>query len=117
MSLNNNTAAGFVIDDSSTLYIDTPTYEKLQGDMLGCEEKLILDNSAFNIEKEVCGTECMWIMADYWHRVERSGIKFRNFSCKDLDRICTLFKKSLINVDEAVARSVETSSSQGLVEL
>lgn len=95
MSLNNNTTAGFVIDDSSTLYIDTPTYEKLQGDMLSCEEKLILDNSAFNIEKEVCGTECMGIMADYWHRVERSGIKFRNLKGKVKRKLKTVQAQAL----------------------
>ncbi len=105
---------GFDTSDSTTLYVDNETYTQLQNKVRNSASNLIFDESPFDMENEVCGTECMDLLADYWHRVADSDKRFRNFMCEDVDHIATEVQASINKTDDEIAKtmSVNTPSVQ-----
>ncbi|MEE3494403.1 MAG: hypothetical protein VZR06_04530 [Butyrivibrio sp.] len=91
------------ISDSRTLLFDNAVFAQKSNRMLQCENELVFDTTAFNFENEVCGTESMCIIADYWHNIEKMGQNFRAFLCEDIDHLLSETKMSINQVDEESA--------------
>ena len=89
--------------DSRTLLFDNAIFDQKANRMLRCESELVFDTTAFNFENEVCGTESMCVLTDYWHNIEKMGQNFRAFLCEDINKLLSETKMSINQVDEESA--------------
>ncbi|RKM56529.1 hypothetical protein D6853_07005 [Butyrivibrio sp. X503] len=101
-----STTKGFDKSGSNTLYLDNPTYTRLQGIVRNSAGDMVFDESPFNMENKVCGTECMMRLADYWHRVADSDKRLRKFLTEDVDHIVTEIQASINKTDAALSKAL-----------
>ena len=101
----------FNTSDPTTLLLDNATYSSKQKNILSSEEKLVLDTTPLELENEACGTECMCLITDYWKQTEDAGIKFREFTCNDVNLLLTRVMQSINKTSVDVADSLKVDDS------
>lgn len=102
---------------SNTLLVNTEVYKTKQKRMLEAEDKLVLNNSAFGMENEVCGTQSVDMLADYWHKTEKTDIRFHDFACNELDALMTRILASVNEASDKTADALELEKSKDKTEV
>ena len=87
-------------EDDESLYIDNPIFQLHRNNMRDAADKLILDTSAFGYENEVCGTDSMLLLADYYHQVAETTGNYREMMINPFDTTIGKMGQSITDVDE-----------------
>lgn len=93
----------FDLSNPTTLLLENNTYISKQKNILSAEEQLVLDTSPLELENVACGTECMCLITDFWKETEATGIKFRDFTCNEVDMMLTRVMQSINKTSQDVA--------------
>ena len=101
----------FATVDKDTMYVDVAEFERHRKDIYNAADKLIFNaKPAFDKEESICGTESVFLLTDYWHKVIDTTDRFREFKMGPADLLMRNTLKSLLDVD---AESAETIKVQG----
>ncbi|RKM57750.1 hypothetical protein D6856_13930 [Butyrivibrio sp. XB500-5] len=101
-------AAGLNLSDGSTLYLDNATYKARQNQLHQTASQLNFSKAPFEMENEVCGTEGMFLLADYWHGVSDSSDNLQSFLTTDVNKINSDVQNSINQTDAKIAGSFST---------
>ena len=107
--LTNLTTKNFSLDDETTLYLENDSFDGHRASITASADALVLETEAFNEEPEVCGTQSMDILADYWHRIETTTIGYRTLMVEDVDKAMETVQLSIINTDQDIANALSVA--------
>ena len=100
----------FTTNDRTTLYIDNEGVEGLRKNMLASVERLVLDTSAFDMEDEINGTECVQELINQWHKVAETTDNYRNFYINHVDPTIIRAIKSVNDTAQEIADALDGDS-------
>ena len=81
--------------NSEALYIDNNVYAAKRTDITNSAGELSFNTAVFDTENEVCGTESLVTLANYWHKTADTTNKYREFCINPLS-------KSMLNAQTAI---------------
>lgn len=97
----------FTTKDRTTLYVDNEGVETLRKNMLSSVEKLVLDTSAFDMEDEINGTECVQELINQWHKVAETTDNYRNFYIDHVNPAIIRTIKSVNDTAQEIADALD----------
>ncbi len=108
-------AAGLNLSNGSTLYLDNSTYKARQNQLHQTASQLNFSKAPFEMENEVCGTEGMFLLADYWHGVSDSSDYLQSFLTTDVKKINNDVQNSINQTDSKIAGSFSTNERDYII--
>lgn len=105
MGKTNITSGSFKSMGGSTMLLDNPVFLQKQKKLQNNWGKLSFDKNGFEMEKLVCGTDSMMLLANFWHGAYDSSDKLQKFLVTDVNKATTDIHKSYISTDEIVSKS------------
>lgn len=94
---------------SDSLYLDNNVYSTIRQNICASVDRLKFDVAAFDMEKEVCGTEAMCLLADYWHMTADVTEEYKNFRKGPVDALMVSVQKLITETDEEASKKVKTT--------
>ena len=88
------------------LYLDNNVYSVSTADITNKANELGFKTEVFDMENEVCGTESMLTLADYWHKTAATSNNYKIFCINPLDKALSRVQTSLNITNDNVANSL-----------
>ena len=92
------------------LYLDNDVYSLLTTEITNSTAELGFDTTVFDDENEVCGTESLNILADYWHKTAETTNNYRLFCSDPLKNSMSNVQKSINATTFNVANSLDATT-------
>lgn len=96
--------------DKDTLYLNNAVFNMKKDNVLNASNNLVFNTAAFEHENEVVGTECMFLLTDYWHQVAKTTDNYKTFKTGPVNTTVEGIVKSINDTDNEASKQIEVNA-------
>ncbi len=97
---------GGFTNDQDGLFIDNNVFDQKKTSIAVAASALDFDQSAFEMEDAVCGTEAMLLLANQWFGVTQTTVNYKKFYSEHVDPFVSKVNESINDVNSSISDSL-----------